>query len=103
VRSIFKVAAVVVLLFAVGTAGEVQRVGDKPTAVVISASSQVVSVASARGAILAADFATLPPQEKITHHWPWWLRLLAVVGVLVFIRFVAGSVRSKPSGPGPVQ
>jgi hypothetical protein len=45
---------------------------------------------------------TLPPEPKPTTHWPWWLRILAVIFVLVFIRIVAGSVRSKPSGPGPV-
>jgi hypothetical protein len=44
---------------------------------------------------------TLPPQEKPTTHWPWWLRILAVIGVLLFIRIVAGSVRNKPSGPAP--
>jgi hypothetical protein len=44
---------------------------------------------------------TLPPEEKPKTHWPWWLRILAVIGVLLFIRVVAGSVRSKPSGPGP--
>jgi hypothetical protein len=52
---------------------------------------------------LAADAwrFTLPPEPKPTTHWPWWLRILAVIGVLVFIRLVAGSVRSKPSGPSP--
>lgn len=44
---------------------------------------------------------TLPPEPKPTTHWPWWLRVLAVIFVLVFIRIVAGSVRSKPSGPSP--
>ena len=53
-----------------------------------------------------AEFAvalryTLPPEPKPTTHWPWWLRILAVIGVLVFIRIVAGSVRNKPSGPTP--
>ena len=44
---------------------------------------------------------TLPPEPKPTTHWPWWLRILAVIFLLVFIRIVAGSVRSKPSGPSP--
>ncbi len=102
-RAIFKLVALALLLFSVGAAAETSAIARKPTGVMISAGSPAVSATSARSAILAADFVTLPPQEKITHHWPWWLRLLAVVGVLVFIRFVAGSVRSKPSGPGPVQ
>jgi hypothetical protein len=44
---------------------------------------------------------TLPPEDKPKTHWPWWLRILAVIGVLVFIRLVAGSVRNKPMGPPP--
>jgi hypothetical protein len=44
---------------------------------------------------------TLPPEDKPKTHWPWWLRVLAVIFVLVFIRIVAGSMRSKPSGPNP--
>jgi hypothetical protein len=49
----------------------------------------------------AALALTLPPEPKVTSHWPWWLRILAVIFVFVFIRIVAGSVRNKPSGPGP--
>lgn len=43
----------------------------------------------------------LPPQEKPKTHWPWWLRLLALIFVLVFVRTVARSMRGKPGGPGP--
>jgi hypothetical protein len=45
---------------------------------------------------------TLPPEDKPKTHWPWWLRILAVIFLLVFIRIVAGSVRNKPTGPPPV-
>jgi hypothetical protein len=27
------------------------------------------------------------------HHWPWWLRLLAVLGVLLFIRMAVTFAR----------
>jgi hypothetical protein len=62
------------------------------------------AIATAGRSVLAttALVYTLPPEPKPTTHWPWWLRILAVIFVLVFIRIVAGSVRSKPSGPGPV-
>lgn len=50
-------------------------------------------------AVAAAALVTLPPEDKPKTHWPWWLRILAVIGVLVFIRLVAGSVRNKPTGP----
>ncbi|MGA2687324.1 MAG: hypothetical protein ABSE85_04555 [Candidatus Korobacteraceae bacterium] len=33
------------------------------------------------------------------HHWPWWLRLLALLGLLLFIRvavtFARGTGRSR--------
>ena len=58
-------------------------------------------LASANHSLVATTLATLPPEEKPKTHWPWWLRILAVVGVLVFIRLVAGSVRKKPGTPGP--
>jgi len=58
-------------------------------------------IASTHHPLVATALATLPPEEKPKTHWPWWLRLLAVVGVLVFIRLVAGSVRNKPGTPGP--
>jgi hypothetical protein len=45
---------------------------------------------------------TLPPEDKPKTHWPWWLRILAAIFLLVFIRIVAGSVRNKPTGPPPV-
>ena len=32
-------------------------------------------------------------QPASAHHWPWWLRLLALVGVFVFIRVVVTFVR----------
>jgi hypothetical protein len=32
-------------------------------------------------------------QPASAPHWPWWLRLLALVGVIVFIRLVVTFVR----------
>ncbi|MFZ0313987.1 MAG: hypothetical protein WAL85_14865 [Candidatus Korobacteraceae bacterium] len=38
-------------------------------------------------------------QTVPVHHWPWWLRLVALLGVLVFIRvavtFARGSGRPR--------
>jgi hypothetical protein len=79
--------------------GDIVRSSTPPTA-------QLVDAAFARhvptSASAVALIYTLPPEPKPTTHWPWWLRILAVIFLLVFIRIVAGSVRSKPSGPGPV-
>ena len=102
-RSVTKIAAVIVLLFTVGAA-------EAQTRIAASASKRAVtvqSVASLQPAPMLADkvagiaVVTLPPEDKPKTHWPWWLRILAVIGVLVFIRLVAGSVRNKPTGPPP--
>ena len=61
----------------------------------------LVAAAHPQVTIAAVLTYTLPPEPKPTTHWPWWLRILAVIFLLVFIRIVAGSVRSKPSGPSP--
>jgi hypothetical protein len=38
-------------------------------------------------------------QAASAHHWPWWLRLLALLGVLAFIRvavtFARGTGRPR--------
>ena len=44
-------------------------------------------------AALAKAAATLPPHEAPARHWPLWLRVLAVIAVLVFVRIVARSMR----------
>lgn len=34
-------------------------------------------------------------QPPAVAHWPWWLRILAVVGVIVFIRIAVTFVRKS--------
>jgi hypothetical protein len=34
-------------------------------------------------------------QHPVTRHWPWWLRLLAVLGVILFIRFAVMFARDS--------
>jgi len=38
-------------------------------------------------------------------HWPWWLRIVAVAGALLFVQIVARSMRKGAGrqGPGPSQ
>lgn len=46
----------------------------------------------------------LPAQEPPPPHWPWWLRILAVIGALVFVVIVGRSMRgSGGQGPGANQ
>jgi len=93
-------AMMLMLMFAAGTArAELRTTLVKPAAT--SALNSTPSFASASHSLVATTLATLPPEEKPKTHWPWWLRILAVVGVLVFIRLVAGSMRNKPGAPGP--
>jgi hypothetical protein len=42
---------------------------------------------------------TLPPHDAPVHHWPLWLRIVAVVGVLLFVQMVARSLRGGAGGP----
>jgi hypothetical protein len=90
--------AAIMLVFVIGPARAELRL---PTPAAKSAFSSTQSLASANHLVVATVLVTLPPEEKPKTHWPWWLRILAVVGVLVFIRLVAGSVRNKPGTPGP--
>lgn len=50
---------------------------------------------------LAETAATLPPHDAPATHWPWWLRVLAVIAVLVFVRIVARSMRGGAPRGGP--
>lgn len=99
-----KIAATVVLLCAVGVARtQVQIAASASTrAVGLQSMASVQPVAMLASDVAGMALATLPPEDKPKTHWPWWLRILAVIGVLVFIRLVAGSVRNKPMGPPPV-
>lgn len=50
------------------------------------------------GALAAAAVATqwddpMAERNPSVHRWPWWLRLVAVVGVLLFVRLAAGFAR----------
>jgi hypothetical protein len=97
-RTVNKIAVVFMLLFAVAVAraevGPVNR--TRASANMLTTTTHIASVPQA-----ATVPVTLPPEEKPKTHWPWWLRILAVIGVLVFIRLVAGSVRNNPGKPGP--
>jgi len=44
--------------------------------------------------------AALPQQEAPAPHWPWWLRIIAVIGALAFVQIVARSMRRGAAGRG---
>ena len=92
------VAVAVMLLSVAAAGGEIRRADTTAPALRFNAP---MHLSSAPASLVAATLATLPPEEKPKTHWPWWLRILAVIGVFVFIRVVAGSVRKKPGTPGP--
>ncbi len=95
-RTVNRIAIVFLLLFAVAVAqAEVRTIGSAPASVQVLKSTTHFATAN----YVATVLATLPPEEKPKTHWPWWLRILAVIGVLAFIRIVAGSVRNNPGGP----
>ena len=96
-RVVSTIAVMTVLLVAVAARADVRTTGTpSPSRLLLGAP------AHAAHPMVASMLVTLPPQEKPKTHWPWWLRILAVIGVFVFIRIVAGSVRNNPSGkPGP--
>ena len=93
------VAAMLLMLVAGTASAELRTTLATPAAK--SVLNAMPYVASTNHSLIATTLAVLPPEEKPKTHWPWWLRILAVVGVLVFIRLVAGSVRNKPGTPGP--
>ncbi|HZP22751.1 MAG TPA: hypothetical protein VFB04_04845 [Terriglobales bacterium] len=43
----------------------------------------------------------LPQDDAPAPHWPWWLRILAVIGALAFIQIVAHSMRKGAGGSPP--
>jgi len=49
----------------------------------------------------ANGMAALPPPDAPAPHWPWWLRILAVIGALAFIQVVARSMRKGTGRAGP--
>ena len=49
----------------------------------------------------AERVAVLPPDNAPVAHWPWWLRILAVLAVLAFVQIVARSLRRGTSRRGP--
>jgi len=49
----------------------------------------------------ADAMTTLPPHDAPVHHWPLWLRIVAVIGVLLFVQMVARSLRSGARGRPP--
>jgi hypothetical protein len=98
-----KIAAVVVLLCALGAAqAEMQNPANASARAVMQSVSSVQAAARLANTVAGMAVVTLPPEDKPKTHWPWWLRILAVIGLLVFIRLVAGSVRNKPMGPPQV-
>jgi hypothetical protein len=99
-RPMNRIILVAMLLCVVTVArADVRRVHSTTASATVLTSA--TPIATATHSLLATTLATLPPEEKPKTHWPWWLRILAVVGVLVFIRLVAGSVRNNPGKPGP--
>ncbi len=100
-------AALILVLFSACCVYAAQPVRALPRGATANASSlagslAIVATTHARVEAAALLNWTLPPDNAPKAHCPWWLRILAVIGVLFFIRLVAGAVRNKPSGPGPV-
>jgi len=54
---------------------------------------QVVSVILPLAVAQAASALALPQPDAPVTHWPWWLRILAVIAVLAFVQIVARSMR----------
>ena len=102
--SMTKIVTLIVLLCAVATAqaGPPLVAGTSSRVVTLQSVATAQPLAELSNRIAGMAMVTLPPEDKPKTHWPWWLRILAVIGVLVFIRLVAGSVRNKPTGPPPV-
>ena len=98
-----KLATIAVLLIVVSAAQAEARGSFGHPRATSPAWTAVPALALSAGnsELASAAVVTLPPEEKPKTHWPWWLRILAVIGVLVFIRLVAGSVRNNPGRPGP--
>jgi hypothetical protein len=44
---------------------------------------------------LAVVVGSAQAQQPAVAHWPWWLRILAVLGVIVFIRIAVTFARNS--------
>jgi len=44
---------------------------------------------------LAVVLIGVQARQAAMPHWPWWLRLLAVLGVILFIRFAVMFTRNN--------
>jgi hypothetical protein len=44
---------------------------------------------------LAVLLIGIQAKQGAVPHWPWWLRLLAVLGVVLFIRFAVTFARNS--------
>jgi len=61
---------------------------------------RIGTIALALLGVCVPAYSLPPPEQAPAHHWPWWLRVLAVIGVLIFVQLVARSVRSGSGGQG---
>jgi len=64
----------------------------------VGSSAPMVSLVAQLAAFVFLNITQAQPSAPV-HHWPWWLRLLALLGVLVFIRvavtFARGAGRPR--------
>jgi uncharacterized protein len=72
------------------------RSGDYSAAALLGVSSLAQLIAADKGVTLNGVPRRQPAPKS---PWPWWLKLLAFIGVLWFIRIVAQSVRRGGGGP----
>ncbi|MGB8885464.1 MAG: TPM domain-containing protein [Candidatus Korobacteraceae bacterium] len=72
------------------------RSGDYSAAALMGVSSLAQLIAADKGVKLTG-IAMRQPAPKSP--WPWWLKVLALIGVLWFIRAMARSVRRGGGGP----
>jgi len=72
------------------------RSGDYSAAALLGVSSVAQLIAADKGVTLNG----VPMRQQATKSpWPWWLKLLALIGVLWFVRTVAQSMRRGGGGP----
>ena len=72
------------------------RNGDYSAAALVGVSSLAHLIAADKGVTLNG----VPARQRATKSpWPWWLKLLALIGVLWFVRTVAQSMRKGGGGP----
>jgi len=75
------------------------RSGDYSGAALLAVSSLADLIAADKGVKLNGIAKREPAPST---HWPWWLRIVAVIAVLLFIRMVSRSIR-RGGGGGPRQ